>query len=67
MNIVTEIINSIKDDDIYKYMNAFPLAEHRSFALSSQGSILFILLYFNPKILNSQNVECGGDYIVSRR
>jgi len=26
-DLITELINAIKDDDIYKYMNAFPLAE----------------------------------------
>jgi hypothetical protein len=26
-DLITELINGIKDDDIYKYMNAFPLAE----------------------------------------
>ncbi len=35
IDLITEMVNAIKDDDIYKYMNAFPLAEHRSFALST--------------------------------
>jgi len=26
-DLIVEIVNAIKDDDIYKYMNAFPLAE----------------------------------------
>jgi hypothetical protein len=34
-DLIVEIVNAIKDDDIYRYMNAFPLAEQRSFALST--------------------------------
>lgn len=43
---------AIKDDDIYKQMPAYPQAKYRSFALANQGSMLFVILYFRPDVLN---------------
>jgi len=50
-DVVWQIISSIQDDDIYHQTSAYPSPEHRSVALSSQASMLFILLYFVPKVL----------------
>lgn len=47
------IILAIKDDDIYKQMPAYPQAKYRSFALANQSSMLFVLLYFMPNVLNN--------------
>lgn len=46
------VILAIKDDDIYRQMSAYPQAKLRSFALANQGSMLFILLFFIPEVLN---------------
>lgn len=46
------IIIAIKDDDIYKQMAAYPQAKLRSFALTNQGSMLFVILFFMPDVLN---------------
>jgi len=32
--LMIEVINAIKDDDIYKFTNIYPSADHRSIALS---------------------------------
>ena len=46
------MILAIKDDDIYKQMPAYPQARYRSFALANQSSMLFVLLFFMPEVLN---------------
>ena len=46
------VILAIKDDDIYKQMPTYPQAKYRSFALSNQSSMLFVLLFFMPEVLN---------------
>ena len=33
-------------------MPAYPQAKYRSFALANQGSMLFVILYFMPEVLN---------------
>ena len=53
-NIVAQIIDQVKDDDIYQQLRCYPSAEHRSVALSNQASIIFVLLYFHPTILEHQ-------------
>ena len=52
-DIMESIILAIKDDDIYKQMPAYPQAKYRSFALANQSSMLFVLLYFMPNVLNN--------------
>ena len=43
MQVVSALILNIKDGDIYKQSRAYPVPEHRSFALASQASILYVL------------------------
>lgn len=52
-DVMESIILAIKDDDIYKQMPAYPQAKYRSFALANQSSMLFVLLYFMPNVLNN--------------
>ena len=35
-------------------MSNYPLPEHRSVALSTQASMLYVILYFKPDILHSE-------------
>ena len=35
-------------------VSSYPLPEHRSTALATQASMLYVILYFIPDILNSQ-------------
>ncbi|RNA30035.1 WASH complex subunit strumpellin [Brachionus plicatilis] len=53
-NILSQIIGRLRTDDLYNQMNAFPLPEHRSHALSNQASMLYILLFFRADILNNE-------------
>jgi len=49
--VLDSIILAIKDDDIYKQMPAYPQAQLRSFALTNQSSMIFVLLFMRKKIL----------------
>lgn len=51
------LINSIKDDDIYNQLTAYPNPEHRSVALAQQASIIFVLLSFTTKILENESTK----------
>ena len=44
----------LRSDDVYNQMSNYPLPEHRSVALSTQASMLYIILYFAPDILHNQ-------------
>jgi WASH complex subunit strumpellin len=45
------VIIAVKDDDIYRQSAAYPSPNMRSFALATQASMLFILLFFVPQVL----------------
>jgi WASH complex subunit strumpellin len=55
--LIEEIITAIKDDDIFRNLSAYPLSDHRSAALANQASILYVLLYFSPEILQTSNTK----------
>jgi WASH complex subunit strumpellin len=46
------IINRLRSDDIYGMSRLYSAAEHRSSALASQASLLYVALYFSPKTLH---------------
>jgi len=48
------IIGRLRSDDVYNQISAYPLPEHRSTALATQASMLYVILYFMPEILCSQ-------------
>lgn len=48
------LIGKFQTDDIYLMSNSFPSPEHRSTRLSAQASMLYVILYFIPEILNSK-------------
>lgn len=50
--LIESVIIAIKDDDIYRQMAAYPQAKYRSFALANQASMIFVLLFFMPEVLN---------------
>lgn len=52
---INMIISIIKDNDIYDHIAAFPNPNHRSHALSTQASMLFICLFFNQDFLENEN------------
>ena len=55
--LIETLINTLKDDDIYNQLSAYPNPEHRSVALGQQASIIFVLLSFCPKILERENAK----------
>eukprot|EP00941_MAST-03F_sp_MAST-3F-sp1_P002473 g2473.t1 len=52
--VVRMIIDRLRSDDVYSMIKIYPTPEHRSTALSSQASMLYVILYFAPNILHRQ-------------
>ncbi|XP_030745333.1 WASH complex subunit 5 [Sitophilus oryzae] len=48
------VIGRLRADDIYSQITYYPLPKHRSTALSTQASMLYISLFFASPILHSQ-------------
>lgn len=53
--LVSMTIETLKTEDIYHQMQKFPSPEHRTIALASQSSMLFLCLYFQPETLSNQH------------
>ncbi|ESP05218.1 hypothetical protein LOTGIDRAFT_180993 [Lottia gigantea] len=51
------VVGRLRSDDIYNQISAYPLPEHRSTALATQASMLYIILYFEPDILYTQQAK----------
>lgn len=52
--VISMIIGRLRSDDIYSQIAAYPLPEHRSAALATQGAMVYVILYFDPDILSNQ-------------
>ena len=50
--VVKLIVGRLQTDDIYHMSNCYPNPEHRSTRLTNQASMLYVILYFIPDILN---------------
>eukprot|EP01128_Nolandella_sp_AFSM9_P012702 TRINITY_DN9532_c0_g1_i1.p1 TRINITY_DN9532_c0_g1~~TRINITY_DN9532_c0_g1_i1.p1 ORF type:complete len:1160 (+),score=275.21 TRINITY_DN9532_c0_g1_i1:17-3496(+) len=50
---VKMIIGRLRSDDVYNQIPAYPVPEHRSIALATQASMLYVCLFFVPKILHT--------------
>ena len=48
------VLGRLRSDDLYNQISAYPLPEHRSTALATQASMLYIILYFTPDVLQNQ-------------
>ena len=46
------IVSKLQMDDLYLMAQTFPHPDHRSTRLASQASMLYVILYFAPDILN---------------
>jgi WASH complex subunit strumpellin len=55
--LVESLINALKDDDVYNHLTAYPNPAHRSVALSAQAQIIFVLLNFVPRILDTEQAK----------
>ena len=51
------VIGRLRSDDIYNQISAYPFPEHRSTALATQASMLYVILYFAPDMLNTQTAK----------
>lgn len=51
--MIEHIIGRLRSDEIYNQSLAFPHPEHRSTALSTQASMLVIILSFKPSMLHT--------------
>lgn len=51
------VIGRLRSDDIYNQISAYPFPEHRSTALATQASMLYVILYFDPEILHNQQAK----------
>lgn len=52
--VVGMIISRLRSEDIYQMAYNYPAPEHRSTALATQASILYILLFFQPRTLRDE-------------
>ncbi|XP_067646420.1 WASH complex subunit homolog 5 [Eurosta solidaginis] len=48
------VIGRLRCDDLYNQLTIYPHPDHRSTALSTQASMLFVCLFFTPQTLDSQ-------------
>ncbi|KAJ8965671.1 hypothetical protein NQ314_003953 [Rhamnusium bicolor] len=48
------VIGRLRSDDVYGQISVYPLPKHRSTALATQASMLYVCLYFSSNILHSQ-------------
>ena len=53
--VVQMIVGRLRSDDIYNRNSAYPAPQHRSTALSSQASMLYVILYFVPDFLHKKS------------
>nr|XP_018671591.1 WASH complex subunit 5 isoform X1 [Ciona intestinalis] len=54
---VSMVLGRLRSDDVYSQVSAYPLPEHRSTALATQASMLYVCLYFDPDILHTQQAK----------
>lgn len=47
-------IGRLRSDDMYNQLSSYPNPDHRSTALAGQAAMLFVCLFFKPKILNEE-------------
>jgi WASH complex subunit strumpellin len=51
---INMVLGRLRSDDLYNQIVAYPLPEQRSTALGTQASMLYVILYFVPDVLHSQ-------------
>uniref|UniRef100_A0A8C4QPA4 WASH complex subunit 5 n=1 Tax=Eptatretus burgeri TaxID=7764 RepID=A0A8C4QPA4_EPTBU len=54
---VSMLLGRLRSDDIYNQISAYPLPEHRSTALGTQATMLYVILYFQPSVLHTQQAK----------
>ncbi|KJE94402.1 strumpellin, variant [Capsaspora owczarzaki ATCC 30864] len=51
------VLGRLRTDDVYNQISAYPLPEQRSAALATQASMLYVILFFAPDILQNQQAK----------
>lgn len=54
---ISMAIGRLRSDDIYGQITAYPNPDHRSTALATQASMLYVILYFAPELLNNDQAK----------
>jgi WASH complex subunit strumpellin len=53
-SLVEMVVGRLRSDDVYNQMVCFPHPSHRTTALSAQGGMLYVILYFVPHVLTRE-------------
>ncbi|XP_053677589.1 WASH complex subunit 5 [Anopheles nili] len=48
------VIGRLRSDDVYNQITVYPLPEQHSTALANQAGMLYVCLFFSPKMLHNQ-------------
>ncbi|XP_022693191.1 WASH complex subunit 5-like isoform X2 [Varroa jacobsoni] len=54
LGFVVLLLGRLRSDDIYNQIPLYPQPEHRSVALANQAALIYIALFFYPKILHGE-------------
>ena len=54
VDLVRNVVGTLISDDIYQQATVFPNIDHRSIRLSRQGSMLYVVLFFDPVVLREE-------------
>lgn len=52
--VTHKLIDRLRSDDVYHQIRIYPDPLHRSVALSRQASLLYVILYFEPQVLDEE-------------
>ena len=54
---ISMVIGRLRSDDIYGQITAYPNPDHRSTALATQASMLYVILYFAADLLQNDQAK----------
>ena len=57
VGLIRNVVGCLISDDIYQQSSAYPNIEHRSIRLSRQASMLYVILFFDPIVLQEHNAQ----------
>ena len=53
-DLVMMMVARLRSEDMYGQVSSYPLPQHRSVALATQARMLYVLLYFVPRVLEEE-------------
>eukprot|EP00753_Platysulcus_tardus_P012790 PLAT3544.1.p2 GENE.PLAT3544.1~~PLAT3544.1.p2 ORF type:complete len:1162 (+),score=712.35 PLAT3544.1:31-3486(+) len=54
-DVLDILLSRLRSDDVYLAMRSYPAPRHRSTALAAQASMLYVLLFFMPRVLKKES------------